>query len=112
MSFLDLHTSTSFNSYQTIGNKNELKQNFAGKVLMKLDNLPKEFIIDNTKFNLRGVIDFRNSGRSDLRVSSGHYTSYAFRGNNMWEHFDNLKDKCSIVGGNKVVNVEFIIYTE
>lgn len=108
--FTDLHISVSFINEQSI-EQNKIYQNYAGVVIKMLDSLAKNVCLSNRDFILRGVIAFNTPGKSSLRISSGHYIGYAHRSNGDWEVYDDTKEKIIKVSEKKLINVEFLIYT-
>lgn len=91
-------------------NTTKISQNYAGKVMMKLEDITKRIIINGNIYNLRGVIAFDGSARQ-LRQSYGHYIAYGLRSNDQWESYDDLKDQVIPKSNNFKVNVEILFYT-
>lgn len=79
--------------------------------MMTLDNIPKTLNLKNKIYYLRGVVVFEGGQRTGLRVSSGHYKGFAYRSNDHWELYDDLKENVK-PATKKNVNVELLLYTK
>ncbi|CAI6343597.1 unnamed protein product [Macrosiphum euphorbiae] len=89
---------------------NDIQQNYAGETLLTLDEIPKTLNVNGHTYYIRGTIVFNSGLRTGLRVTSGHYKAFAYRKNNYWEVYDDLKDGITQPKAIKN-NVEVIIYT-
>lgn len=103
----DLEASTSFNT-SDIG---AIQKNYAGEVQLHLDSSAKTIQIYKEVYYLRGAVGFSGQDRWGLRVNTGHYKAFAFRSNDQWEVYDDLKDGVSLATKNKV-NIEMLLYTK
>jgi len=78
--------------------------------LVRLCDISPVLVCETTTYELRGVIAFRH-GKSKLRNSIGHYTTYAKRDTKSWELYDDLKIKPVPVKDTTIVPCEFLLYT-
>lgn len=77
---------------------------------VRLCDIPQILVHETTSYELRGVICFHR-GKSGLRRSVGHYTSYTKRYGRNWELFDDLKKKPIPIKETTTVQCEFLVYT-
>jgi len=104
---IELEASTSALDIDII---NDIQQNYAGETLLTLDEIPKTLNVNGHTYYIRGTIVFNSGLSTGLRVTSGHYKAFAYRKNNYWEVYDDLKDGITQPKAIKN-NVEVIIYT-
>lgn len=103
----DLEASTSFNT-SDIG---EIQKNYAGEVQLYLEDISKTIKIYNEVYFLRGAVGFFGQDRWGLRVTTGHYKAFAYRSNDKWEVYDDLRNGVSLATNNKI-NIEMLLYTK
>lgn len=63
------------------------------EIIAKLDDIPKNIVVGNNKYILRGVVGYTGPDEA-----IGHFIVYCYRHNNRWEEYDdrNIKSKpCS-----------------
>lgn len=89
---------------------NQCSNEAASITMVKLCDISPILISESTTYELRSVITFR-SGKSNLRSSIGHYTTYAKRDSKRWELYDDLKTKPLPVKDTTVVPCEYLFYT-
>lgn len=106
-----MYTSESFEQQAIKLPPISIKQNYAGSVLWQLDEIPKTIEIQNCTYYLRGFIAFSGPDRGNLRYSSGHYMAFSLRTNDLWEFYDDTKDKVQVYGKKNRANIEFLCYT-
>lgn len=75
-----------------------------------LDEIPKTLNLKDRTYHLRGTVIFNSGFRTGLRVTSGHYKAFAYRANNYWEVYDDLKENVTQPKPKKY-NVEVLLYT-
>lgn len=73
-----------------------------------LNYIPRRLQYNKSTFFLRGVVDFTPPHR-DCDV--GHCRAFAARSDQVWEIFDDLRDKSCIVDTNVKVNLHMLLYT-
>lgn len=77
---------------------------------VKLCDVPEVIIHNDTSYDLRGVLNYR-PGKSFLRSSIGHYTTYARRRGGNWELYDDLKKKPMSISKNTTASCELLFYS-
>ncbi|XP_060859087.1 uncharacterized protein LOC132952903 [Metopolophium dirhodum] len=103
----DLEASISISNLSDIG---AIQNNYAGEVHLYLDDIPKTIKINDIYF-LRGAIGFCGQDRWGLRVTTGHYKAFAYRSNDQWEVYDDLRDGISL-NTKKKENIEMLLYSK
>lgn len=93
-----------------LGENNQCSSEAASITQVRLCDIYPILISETETFELRGVISFRQ-GKSKLRKSIGHYTTYAKRHAKDWELYDDLKTKPIPVKDTTMVPCEFLLYT-
>jgi len=78
---------------------------------LHLDSIAKTIRIYKEVYYLRGAVGFSGQDWWGLRVTAGHYKAFAYRSNDQWENYDDLKDGISLATKNKV-NIEMLLYTK
>lgn len=73
-----------------------------------LNYIPCRLQYNQSTFFLREVVDFTPPQR-DCDV--GHYRAFSARSEQVWEIFDDLRDKSCIVDANVKVNLHMLLYT-
>lgn len=77
---------------------------------IKLSDIPLVLKYKEMTYNLRGVLNYRH-GKSKLRNSIGHYSTYARREAGHWELYDDMKNKPVSKKISTIVACEILIYT-
>jgi len=93
-----------------LGENNQCSTEAASVKRVRLCDISPILISDTLIFELRGVISFHH-GKSKLRNSIGHYTTYAKRDAKNWELYDDLKSKPIPVKDTTMVPCEFLFYS-
>lgn len=88
-----------------------IKQNFVQPITWKLNDIPKCIVANGDNYFIRGVIIFHGGGRRGLRTATGHYTAYTYRGDNIWEIYDDVKNKVQRVASSHKDDIEILFYT-
>lgn len=78
---------------------------------MYLEDISKTIKIYNEVYFIRGAVGFCGQDQLGLRVIAGHYKAFAYRSNDQWEVYDDLRDGVSLATKNKV-NIEMLLYTK
>lgn len=77
---------------------------------IKLGDIPLVLIYKQIKYNLKGILGYR-PGKSQLRNSIGHYSTYARREGGHWELYDDMRKKPVPIKNSKIVSCELLLYT-
>lgn len=108
--FLGLEAETSLSDIQGT-QLIQIPQNFVKPNYCQLQNLTKILSVDAKTYKLRDAIAFHSGQRSGLRMSTGHYSAFVLRTNDMWEHYDDTKKKVTNISASYEGDIEFLIYT-